>query len=136
MNRGTPLKRRTALRARRWGVSRGPSKRQRKQTRADKRYLEAVRQLPCCAPRVSLVGPEALEHAGEIHAHHAGRRPGTGMKAKDDTAIALCSFHHHCWHSGTGVFFDWKKADRRRWADAAIADTRRLVADAQLAGVA
>lgn len=124
----TPLKRKTELRAKRWGVSRGPSRRVRKQTEADKAYLEAVRQLPCCHPRLSLIGPDALLCQGRIHAHHAGRKPGTSLKAPDSTAIALCEAHHRQWHDANGVFSGWTKADRRRWADAAIDDTRRLVA--------
>lgn len=136
--RRSPLKRKTALK-------RGKPMRRKVPRRVrrsgDPEYMEKVRRLPCCAPRSVIVfayeprkgfidpgtARSDVEHSGRIHAHHAGRRPGTGMKAHDDTCIALCEKHHRQWHDGTGVFAQWDKIDRRMWADAAIADTQRLI---------
>lgn len=124
----SPLKRRIPLRPRR-------SRRAAKQTQVDSAYLAAVRLLPCCAPSslaMALVlefrgTTEAIDHLGPVHAHHAGRKPGTALKAQDNTAIPLCNKHHRAWHDTNGVFRGWTKAQRRYWADAAIQDTRRLI---------
>jgi hypothetical protein len=127
------LKRKTPLRARKPIARSGPIRKKlpRRITRpgpgSDPAYLTEVRKLPCCAPRISLVGTEALLHDGDVVAHHAG------PKTNDSTAVALCFKHHDQWHAGNGVFKGWFKSERREWADAAIDDTRRLVAEARAA---
>lgn len=141
MRRSAPLKARKPL------ARRTPLKRTRMRRKAPRRlrgpksqpaYLEAVRALPCAAPgslgAILAWGLLDTGHAGRIHAHHAGRRPGVGMKADDSTVIAMCEKHHRAWHDATGVFAGWTKADRRAWADAAIDDTRRLVASSGAPG--
>lgn len=57
-----------------------------------------------------------------VEAHHAGRR-GMARKAHDDTAVPLCTAHHHDFHAGTGAFRHMDKQARRAWAAAAIAAT-------------
>jgi hypothetical protein len=98
----------------------------RKAITRDAAYLRRVSELPCCRPPV-LIGPDA-SCEGPMHAHHAGKRPGVGRKAADDTAIPLCSRHHAQWHEASGVFRYWTRDDRRRWASAAIEDTREALA--------
>lgn len=119
----SPLKRSSPIRRKR-------ARREVNQTPADAAYLKAVRLLPCCAPRafLPLALVNDLDHAGLVHAHHAGRKPGTSLKAHDSTAIPLCDKHHRAWHGANGVFRGWTKAQRRYWADAAIQDTRRIIA--------
>ena len=63
------------------------------------RYLAWVRGLPCCACGAR---PPSLAH----HQHgEKGTLKGMGMKAPDDTAVALCVICHNAWHS-MGRFHD------------------------------
>jgi hypothetical protein len=94
---------------------------------SDPAYLAEVRKLPCCAPRGILLRQAMHDCDGPIHAHHAG------PKTNDRTAVALCWKHHQAWHDANGVFKGWRKPERREWADAAIDDTRRLVASRRAA---
>jgi hypothetical protein len=68
---------------------------------------------------------------GRTEAHHAGAA-GMGQRSHDDTAIPLCSSHHRQWHSANGFFKDFAKADRRAWAEAAIARTRTAYEQSRL----
>lgn len=79
-------------------------------------YLRRVRGLPCCARNERCFGP--------VDAHHAGARPGVGLKASDFSAIPLCRAHHDAWHAARDPF-DLPKANRRAWADARIEETQR-----------
>lgn len=124
----TPIKRKTPLRTKRRVVARPP--RRTKRAGSDPAYLARVRLLPCCAPYERVVGGplrggELKVCSGRIHAHHAGRKPGTGLKANDLTAIPLCAAHHMEWHSGTNTFRGWTKEQRREWSDERIAETQR-----------
>jgi len=96
-------------------------KRPRRLSRAgsDPAYLEWVRGQAC----VLSLDIRAF-HAGRIHAHHAGRKPGVAMKAVDDTAIPLCEHHHRCWHDATGLFRGLTKMERFAWSIQAIAATQ------------
>ena len=89
--------------------------------RSNPGYLEAVRLLPCCAPGA----PDGC--SGHADPHHAGRRPGVGLKCPDTEAIPFCRAHHSAWHGGYGVFRGWTRQERRQWADARIAETQRRV---------
>ncbi len=82
-------------------------------------HLRSVRLLPCCARDL---GHECY---GPIEAHHAGRKPGMGMKAHDMTCIPLCRGHHtgagiHALH---GPFKGWTRAQVREWQDKMIDET-------------
>ena len=114
MKRSTPLKRYKRLNPRR------KTARRSNQLRSPE-FLAFVRTLPCCMPQHMASMP--MCH-GRVHAHHAGRRPGTGVKAPDDTAIPLCAVHHFDWHQAAGMFHGWSREQRREWADARIAETR------------
>lgn len=82
-------------------------------------FVSAVHYLNCCGTG---------EHYGRIEAHHAGRRPGLGRRAHDETCIPLCTQHHRQWHDGSGPFRGWTREQRATWSDARIAETRTLVA--------
>ena len=85
---------------------------------SDPAYLAWVRSRPCfflCPP--------------PSHPHHAGRRPGVGMKAPDDTAIPLCDHHHRSWHDATGVFRGLTKLERFAWSQRAVAETQAKYPD-------
>lgn len=58
------------------------------------------------------------------HAHHAGPRPGVGMKCSDYLTHCFCDYHHRMWHTGRGPFRGWTREQRRMWADAQIAATQ------------
>jgi hypothetical protein len=83
----------------------------------DRAYLANVRGLPCI-----LTATRAC--FGRIHAHHAGPRPGIGIKASDDTAIPLCAQHHQEWHNAGGFFRLLNDVTRERWVRDAIMKTR------------
>lgn len=132
-----PLKRHSPLRPsarplrRRSPMRRLPARRLRRQG-SDPAYLEAVRGLGCSAywgvrQRPSDQYTVHTRCEGPIHAHHAGKRPGVGLKAPDDTAIGLCASHHRDWHQGRGPFEEMNKAERRAWSDARILETQAAV---------
>lgn len=80
-----------------------------------------VKTLPCLASGMS-------QCFGPIEADHAGLR-GVGMKANDDTCIALCQKHHRERGDFSGVFREWDRGKMRMWLDSAIENTRRLYDD-------
>ena len=93
-------------------------------------YKAFVRTLAC----------EGCGRPPRNHAHHAGVRPGAGMKAGDDSCIAMCDGPggcHDLWHRGKGRFKGWTRAQRRAWSDERISETRGRWADdvARAAGV-
>lgn len=88
----------------------------------NREYLRWVRTLACCAPNAHAPGDRPGRYIGE--AHHAGRR-GVGQRAHDETAVPLCTGHHHAWHDHRGPFLGWTAAERREWADARIAETQQ-----------
>jgi len=113
MNRYAPLRRTRIKRKAPRRVTRpGPG--------SDPAYLDAVRKLPCRVFRSwATYAPMVCE--GEMHAHHAG------PKKNDSTAVPLCWKHHGQWHDANGVFKDWRKEERRAWAEASIEDTRKTI---------
>lgn len=118
------LARRTPIRAKRWGIAPKPARRIRREGAAGRSFLDWVKTQLCCARFISPC-------AGPIDPHHAGRRPGTGMKAADRTAIPLCRRHHGQVETLAGLPFRlWTKAFRRAWADEQIAHTQALFARA------
>lgn len=92
---------------------------------SDPAYLAWVRTQPCKVPGCA---------STLIHAHHAGRRPGVGLKASDITAIPLCLHHHACWHQAIGVFAGLSKLERFAWSQRAIAATQAAAHRAQIQG--
>lgn len=89
-------------------------------------YLQAVRELGyCCAGK--FFGREQ-ECFGRLDPHHAGRRPGVGLKASDTTAIPLCRWHHDAAHGLYGPFHHWDKAKLREWMEFRIGETLAAVA--------
>jgi hypothetical protein len=81
-------------------------------------YLAWVRSRPCIVD----FGYGTCE--GRIHAHHAGRKPGVGLKSNDDTAVPLCDKHHREWHGGSGVFRGLNKLARFSVAEHWVFSTR------------
>lgn len=64
---------------------------------------------------------------GRMTAHHAGRRPGTGMKAPHVTAIPLCwRAHLEGIEVLRDVFTGWTKERVRAWEDEQIAAVQLL----------
>jgi len=80
-------------------------------------YLDWLHTRGCCALGLDTLG----RCGGRIEAHHAGRKPGVGMKCPDDEAIALCTVHHDQLTRHVGVFAGWSRFERRQWSDAWIA---------------
>lgn len=61
-------------------------------------------------------------------AHEAHHKPGAGMglKSHDHTAVPMCRYCHHDFHSLSGDFKGWDKAMLRAWQDDKIAYYRRI----------
>ena len=91
-------------------------------------YLAWVREQPCW-----FTGALFSACEGRIHAHHAGRKPGVGMKADDLTAIPLCAKHHRAWHDMTPPFSGMNKLERFAWSERIIAHYQELYAGAEIA---
>jgi len=72
--------------------------------------LRRIRSLPC-----ALAGTASCH--GMVHAHHNTGGRGLALKSDDNRAFPLCSTHHHDFHSATGPFMDWTKAQRKTWQD-------------------
>lgn len=129
----SPLQRKTPLRTtkpmrrpapmKRAHIRRAPPKRIGGPT-DDPAYRDRVRRLGCL-----------LAHTGNCsgppHPHHAGERPGTALKAPDNTCICLCRRHHiEELHGLSGYFKGWTRGELRAWQDEMIAVTRAALADA------
>lgn len=109
MRRGKPLQ------AKRWGIVIDLEKRRAKRARSgreDLEYLAAVRTLPCC-----VCGQPA-------EPHHAGRRPGEGLKCHDRETIPMCRLHHQAIERDQWPFKGWIKQQRFAWVDLRIAETQ------------
>lgn len=117
--RRTPMKRRKRLDGVPRGIERKPPRESKRRPR-DPAYLAAVRRLPC---RLASDG----KCLGAVQAHHAGVKPGMGIKAPDDTAIPLCMWHHGAFHGASGFFRDMRAGDRRRWQEQQITAVRQLL---------
>lgn len=125
MKRGSPLKRKTPLRAKRASLSRKPMKRKPprrlKAPGSDPAYLAQVRLLGCCAP---LSPPTRC--VGLIEAHHPRHLAGgVGRKATDENAIGLCMAHHSALHSKAQPFRGFSRSELIEWQNLRVAETRR-----------
>lgn len=119
--RRSPLKRHTPMK--RGGRIRWKPPRRLKRPGSDPAYLAAVRTLPCAARSI----PVATPCRGPMDPHHAGRRPGVGLKCDDKDAIPMCRGHHEDVEHLTGMFRHWTKPVRLAWYDEQIALTRAAI---------
>jgi len=94
------LKRKTPLRAKRWGVSRGPSKTKHARRPRNFARMAFVKTLPCGLADAffvvagGLVGaPQPEACAGHVEAAHLGDRAGF-RRCSDDETAPLCRRHH------------------------------------------
>ena len=122
----SPLRRRTPMKRTR-GKPGGQPKRDKRKPSVprDASYMGRVARLHC---RVFWRLPiDTTPCGGRMHAHHAGVRPGTGIKASDYSCIPLCEWHHTEWHAVSGAFKGWTRAQRRDWSDEQIAAVQALL---------
>lgn len=89
------LRTKTQLRAKRWGIK-ARSPRRLDRPGSEPAFLAWVRTERCC------VGSRSC--SGRIEAHHAGKNPGVGLKAPDNTAVPLCQHHHRQITDHSGMF--------------------------------
>lgn len=91
-------------------------------------YIAFVRTLPCAARKI-----RGWHCQGQLDPHHAGERASghDARRAHDDTAIALCRFHHEALHSLKRPFLDWTREEREAWVAMMIAATRYAWAKAK-----
>ncbi len=126
----TPLKRRTALRPKHWGI-RYKRPRRLSGPHADPARMGFVATLPCVGMRV-FPSPRAgmfLAHwcMGRIEVCHEGRTgKGMGTRCPDSETIPMCTSLHRQWTEHRGWFAGWTKEQRCEWADARIAETTAL----------
>lgn len=116
MKRTASLKRKTPLRPKR-------SKSRRTEQARDPGWLADVRKLPCRAVELERATP----CMGRVEAHHAGTRPGIGLKCSDLDVLPVCRGHHDELHSLTGTFKRFDKAKLQAWREDQIAWTRAWV---------
>lgn len=91
-------------------------RRVRREPDANAHYAR-VRALSCAA--------RGLSSCFGLHeAHHAGIKPGVGMKCSYLETHCFCWLHHVAWTAHRGPFKGWTREMRRVWADAQIAATR------------
>ncbi len=83
-----------------------------------------VRRQPCAARAL----PDATPCHGRIDPDHAGRRPGTSLKAADPTCIPMCRKHHRQRDNFHGMFRPWSGAQMRTWLDSVIDGTQTAYA--------
>lgn len=131
----SPLRRKTSMKRRSNPTKRAPRRVGREDANAGQEYMARVRLLACCAPyeKVRWPGSTIVQFvlvkacSGAMHAHHAGRRPGVGLKCSDFETVPLCAAHHDALHGLRNEFKDWDKARLRRWSSARIAETQRTL---------
>lgn len=114
-----PLRAKTRLRPRRWGI-RPKRIRRLDGPGADIAFLDWVRGEACVASAANGIDDN---HHGRTEAHHAGKNPGIGMKAPDRTAIPLCSKHHAELTAKRGTFRLFAREALRDWQDCRSAET-------------
>ena len=90
-----------------------------RKARRNPAYVTWVRSLFC-------VLSSLRECWGRTEPHHAGKKPGVGLKAADDTCIPLCVRHHRELEDKSGFFKGWAKDEMRTWEDAMIAETQAV----------
>jgi hypothetical protein len=105
----TPLRRYARLESRH-PMRKRARKPRRVSTPEDRAYMDFIRTLACCAPMPHLC-------RGCIDPHHAGIKPGLGLKAPDDTCIPMCRRSHREWEDHAGQFRGWTREQRREWQD-------------------
>lgn len=118
--RRTPIARSTTPIPRRARVKRRRStpRRRVEASPTDTAYQAFVRGLPCI---LALHGG----CQGDVEAHHAGVKPGRGMKAPASSCIPLCHKHHIGeLHGLMGFFKGWTRDRLRAWQDAWIEATQ------------
>lgn len=115
MERGGPIKRKTRLQAKRWGIAYKPPRRLSRPDH-DQARLDWCFTQPCVVPSTV---PNADACDGEIHPCHEGaRKPGLALKSPDALTFAMCHHHHLAgWTDHGGVFKGWSKEKRREWAN-------------------
>jgi len=111
LRRKTPLRARTPLRRSKPLRQRSPKR--RRPSQGDCERMAWIRSLPCCAPMPHLC-------RGRIDPHHAGVKPGLGMKAPDDTCIPMCRRSHRDFEDHAGQFKGWSPERRREWQDGQV----------------
>lgn len=125
LRRRTPLqpggyiRRKTRIRARR--------ARPRRESRVrDTVYMLFVKTLPCCCPQPHQCenGPDVPP--GQVEAHHAGKKPGYGLKCSDRETIPLCTLGHRQCESFAGPFRRFGREQMRAWIAERIAETQAL----------
>lgn len=109
-----PLRRTARLRATRWGIK--PRRPRRLDTpQSNPLFVAWVHGEPC------MMASDRCE--GRIEAHHAGRKPGMGLKAPDDTCVPLCSRHHGDLTNHRGAFAGMSREALRALQDDWVAST-------------
>lgn len=64
-----------------------------------------------------------------VDPHHAGKKPGMGMKADDGTCIPMCRKHHRAWHDLAPLFRRMSREQRDAWRERQIDFTQKGFAD-------
>ncbi len=108
LKRGKPPARKTRM------------KRRRPRTVVDVARRDWCRAQPC------IVSIGYGQCAGPIDPHHAGKNPGVGMKAPEDTTVPCCRRHHEAITGqvgGYGPFQALGEAGRRALQDEWIAES-------------
>lgn len=133
----SPMKRGTPLLAKRWGIA---WKRPRRLTPRDPGLVELLEQLASVGADVSVKTRPTIDPGYVDWCHtqpcafarfipdhrcsgdrivmcHEGKKPGMSLKCSDERAFPGCSGGHDEWTAASGEFKEWKKADRREFAD-------------------
>lgn len=114
LRRGTPLRAKTRIKAKRETARRGPPR--------DRWYMDQVKgRLSCCARYM------ASPCWGPVDPSHTGEDGGAGMKSSDYSCVPKCRGHHQEWEERTGVFAGWSGLERARWADRQVRNTQERI---------
>lgn len=123
----TALKRRTPLKRKR---SKPTKRAPRRVGREDLAYHEKVRALPCVLLHKlgwAVNGQPKYGCEGPTEVHHAGPKPGVGMKCATDLVHPFCRRHHREWTDHTGWFRRMTAEERRAFATWHISRTKQAL---------
>lgn len=123
-----PLKRRKRIQAKRWGVSRGPSRRVKRETPDDKAYKAWIHTQPCVYDGQGSHDCAWTRDWNPIEQSHERNMTGMGRKEPNHRSIAMCRELHRQWEQHKVNFAGWSKEKRREWFAARVAEANAAFA--------
>lgn len=110
-------------------MNRKARKAERRHGMTGEQWMALVRGLPCAVTVITegLNRDHMSRCVGPMQAHHAGPKPGMGLKCSDFETAPMCLGHHRELDMLAGPFKGLVKSELRRWEDNVIEETRMVL---------